>query len=38
MLSQNLEEFPNIKRWFLQMQARAAVQRAYAKANEINPQ
>jgi GST-like protein len=38
MLSQNLEVFPNIKRWFLQMQARPAVRRAYEIASEINPQ
>lgn len=38
MFGQNLEEFPNIKRWFLQIKSRPAVLRAYAKANEINPQ
>jgi GST-like protein len=34
---QNLNDFPHIKRWFGLVQARPAVQRAYAKANEINP-
>jgi GST-like protein len=33
---QNLDDFPNIKRWFATMAARPAVQRAYAKAREIN--
>jgi GST-like protein len=34
---QNLDDFPNIKRWFGAMKARPAVVRAYAKADEINP-
>ncbi|WAL60956.1 glutathione S-transferase N-terminal domain-containing protein [Thermocoleostomius sinensis] len=32
----NLDEFPNVQRWFKSMQARPAVQRAYAKAKEVN--
>ena len=31
----NLNDFPNLKRWFLAMQARPAVQRAYAKGEGI---
>jgi GST-like protein len=34
---QKLEDFPNIKRWFEAIRARPAVERAYAKAKEINP-
>ena len=34
---QNLDDFPHLKRWFLAVQARPAVQRAYAKAAEVNP-
>jgi GST-like protein len=33
---QNLDDFPNIKRWFETMQKRDAVQRAYARAKTIN--
>jgi len=33
---QNLDEFPNLKRWFEAVAARPAVQRAYALAKEIN--
>lgn len=33
---QNLDDFPNIKRWFAAMAARPAVQRAYNKAREVN--
>jgi GST-like protein len=33
---QNLEDFPYLKRWFLSIQSRPAVKKAYAKANEIN--
>lgn len=33
---QNLEDFPHLKRWFLAIQSRPAVQRAYTKAAEIN--
>lgn len=32
---QNLEDFPNLKRWFEIIAARQAVQRAYAKAQEF---
>ncbi len=35
--SQNLDDFPNLKRWFHAIKARPAVQRAYAKADEVNP-
>ncbi|MDR3505551.1 MAG: glutathione binding-like protein [Acidocella sp.] len=34
---QKLEDFPHLKAWFERMAARPAVQRAYAKAQEINP-
>ena len=33
---QNLDEFPHLKRWFEQIQARPAVERAYRLAKEIN--
>jgi GST-like protein len=33
---QNLDDFPHVKRWFEAIQARPAVQRAYARADEIN--
>lgn len=33
---QNINDFPNIKRWLALMQSRPAVVRAYAKADEIN--
>lgn len=33
---QNLDDFPHLKRWFAAMGARPAVQRAYARAKEIN--
>ena len=33
---QNLNDFPNIKRWFATIQRRDAVQRAYAVAKSIN--
>ncbi|MEL6381071.1 MAG: glutathione binding-like protein [Cyanobacteria bacterium J06626_18] len=33
---QNLADFPNLKRWFQAIKARPAVERAYAKAKEIN--
>lgn len=33
---QNLDDFPHLQAWFARMQARPAVQRAYAKAKEIN--
>jgi len=33
---QNLDDFPNVKRWFETIQRRDAVQRAYAIAQTIN--
>jgi len=35
---QNIDDFPHLKRWFLEIQARPAVQRAYALAKQINEQ
>jgi GST-like protein len=35
---QNIDDFPHLKRWFLTIQARPAVQRAYAIAKQINEQ
>lgn len=32
----NLDEFPHVKRWFESIKARPAVQRAYARADEIS--
>jgi GSH-dependent disulfide-bond oxidoreductase len=34
---QKLEDFPQLKRWFEAIRARPAVERAYVKAKEINP-
>ena len=34
---QRLEDFPHLKRWFEAIRARPAVERAYAKAKEVNP-
>lgn len=34
---QNLDDFPNLKRWFKSIEARPATQRAYALAERINP-
>jgi GST-like protein len=34
---QNIDDFPNLKRWLKTIEARPATQRAYAKAKEINP-
>lgn len=34
----NVDEFPNVKRWYEAIMARPAVQRAYAKAEEFNTQ
>jgi GSH-dependent disulfide-bond oxidoreductase len=34
---QNLDDFPNLKRWFLAIKSRPSTVRAYAKAAEINP-
>ena len=33
---QNIDEFPNLKRWHTAIRARPATQRAYAKAKEVN--
>ena len=33
---QRLEDFPNLQAWFTRMAARPAVQRAYAKAKDVN--
>ncbi|HRE30379.1 MAG TPA: glutathione binding-like protein [Candidatus Berkiella sp.] len=33
----NLDDYPAVKRWFHAIQARPAVQKAYALAEEINP-
>jgi GST-like protein len=33
---QKLEDFPHLKRWFEAIRARPAVQRAYARAGEVN--
>lgn len=35
--SQNLDDFPNLKRWFETIRARPATSRAYALAEKINP-
>lgn len=35
---QNLEDFPNLKRWFHAIAQRPGTQRAYARAQEINSQ
>src|SRR5437016_7084740 len=35
--SQNIDEFPNLKRWKEAIKARPATIRAYARAQEINP-
>ena len=34
---QNLDDFPNLKRWFAAIRERPATQRAYALAGKINP-
>ncbi len=34
---QKIDDFPHIKRWLDAIKARPAVERAYAKAKEINP-
>ena len=34
---QHLADFPHLQRWFAAMAARPAVQRAYARAEEVNP-
>jgi GST-like protein len=35
--SQNIEDFPHVKRWIEAIKARPAVVRAYAKVKEVNP-
>src|SRR3954468_1536244 len=35
--SQNIDDFPNVKRWLADIEARPATQRAYARAKEVNP-
>lgn len=35
---QNLDDFPHLKRWFHAIAARPAVNRAYARADEVNTQ
>jgi len=35
--SQNLDDFPHLKRWFLAIKARPATERAYAWVDRINP-
>ncbi|AYF85741.1 MULTISPECIES: glutathione binding-like protein [unclassified Pseudomonas] len=34
---QNLDDFPNLKRWYLDIQARPATIRAYALVEQVNP-
>ena len=34
---QNLDDFPNLRRWFESIRSRPATRRAYARAEEINP-
>ncbi len=34
---QNIDDFPHLKRWLEAVAARPAVERAYAKAKEVNP-
>jgi GST-like protein len=36
-LKQNLDDFPNLKRWYGAIKARPATARAYARAAEVNP-
>ncbi len=35
---QDIDEFPNLKRWHAQIRARPATARAYARVKEVNPQ
>jgi GST-like protein len=35
--SQNIDDFPHLKRWLAAIEQRPATQRAYAKAKEVNP-
>jgi GST-like protein len=37
MQGQDLNNFPNIKRWFSMIEARPAIKRAYMLAKEVNP-
>jgi len=37
MQSQNIDDFPHVKRWMEAIAARPATVRAYAKAKEVNP-
>jgi len=34
---QNIDDFPNLKRWKATIRARPATERAYARAKEVNP-
>ena len=34
---QDIDEFPNLKRWYAAIRARPATTRAYARAKEVNP-
>jgi len=34
---QKIEDFPHLKRWFAAIEKRPAVERAYAKAKDVNP-
>ncbi|MCY1559028.1 Disulfide-bond oxidoreductase YfcG [compost metagenome] len=34
---QNLDDFPHLKRWYLDIQARPATIRAYALVEQVNP-
>ena len=36
--SQNIDDFPDLKRWHTAIKARPATERAYARAKEVNPQ
>ena len=35
---QDMDDFPNLKRWHAAIRARPATTRAYARAKEVNPQ
>ena len=34
---QNMDDFPNLRRWHAMIKARPGTERAYAKAKEVNP-
>jgi len=34
---QDIDDFPNLKRWLAAIRARPATVRAYARAKEVNP-